>query len=1094
MKCAECRFENREGRRFCSKCGAPLPVACPSCGFANDPGDEFCGGCGVPLSRPAAPGAEEAPAAEPEGAPAAEAERRQVSILFVDLSGFTELSSMHGPEETHRLLSRFFETVDGIVESYGGTIDKHIGDAVMALFGAPVAHGNDPERAVRAAMDIHKAMDALSNEMDLALEVHAGIASGQVVASGLGSESHREYTVLGASVNLAARLVDMAVPGETLISDAVHRALPHFVDVEEVSDVTVKGLERPVKLWRLLSFKGGGPGEARTPFVGRRTELRQFQGILETYRETGTGQAIYVRGEAGIGKSRLVEELAALAAREGFVCHTGLVLDFGVGRGRDAVRGIVRSLLGLAPGADANAGAEAAGRLLAEGLIEQDQLIFLHDLLDVPQDAEMRGIYDAMDNDTRNRGKQECVAALLRRLSRRQPLLVVVENLHWADSLTLGHLQLMTAAAADCPLLLVMTSRVEGDPLDQAWRHASGRTALTTVDLAPLREDEALALAGEFVDATNRFALSCVERAEGNPLFLEQLLRSAETTEEEDVPGSVQSIVLARVDCLSAADKRALRAAAVLGQRFAPEVLRFLLEDTDYECDGLITHHLIRPSAGEYLFSHALIWESVYASLLRAGRQELHRRAADWFSTRDLALRAEHLDRAGDPAAAAAYLEAALAQTQLFHFEKALELVERGLALARAPGDRHSLLMLHGECLREMGRPADSIGVYGEALEAADGDAGRCRAWIGLAAGMRVTDDYDEALRVLDKAEAVAHKEGLQKELSQIHYYRGNLYFPLGNLEGCLEQHRLALESAQRAGCPDWEAHALSGLGDAYYSQGRMITSLDYFRRCIGLCREFGFGRVEVSNQYMVAWNRLYLNEVQGALEDALAAVDSAVRVGHQRAEMCARLSTGRILVAKGAAAAAEPHCERGLELADSLGANRFKPFFMIYLGRIDLARNGHRRETVKLMEGAVEISRQTGFGFVGPWVLSTLALVSDDPAKAASALSEGEEILAAGCVGHNYFAFYCDAMEVSLRGGAWDDVDRLAAALAEYARPEPLPWADFFVARGRALAAHGRGRRDEETMETLARLKSEAERVGLLGAAPAIERALVAA
>lgn len=1095
MKCPACRFDNREGRRFCSKCGAPLSAACPACGFVNEPGDAFCGGCGATLSQAPAAGAGEAPAAEAEIPAAAEAERRQVTILFVDLSGFTAFSSVRGPEETHRLLSRFFETVDGIVDSYGGTIDKHIGDAVMALFGAPVAHGNDPERAVRAAIDIHGAMEALGDEMDLKIEVHAGIASGQVVASGLGSISHREYTVLGTSVNLAARLVEMAAPGETLVSDAVHRALPRFVNVEEMGEVTVKGLERPVKLWRLLSLADDPSHEAETPFVGRRAELRQFLGILQTYRETGTGQAVYVRGEAGIGKSRLVKEFAALAAREGFVCHTGLVLDFGVGRGRDAIHGIVRSLLEMAPGTEAEAGVEAARRVLAEGHIEADQLIFLHDLLDLPQDAEMRATYDAMDNEMRNRGKQACVAALLSRLSRRQPLLVVVEDLHWADALTLGHLALMTATAAACPVLLVMTSRAEGDPLDQTWRHAAGRTALTTVDLAPLREDEALALAGGFVDATNRFALDCVRRAEGNPLFLEQLLRSAEASEEDEaVPGSVQSIVLARVDRLSAADKQALQAAAVLGQWFALEVLRFLLGDAGYRPDGLIAHHLIRPSGGEYLFSHALIWESVYSSLLHARRRELHLRAAGRFAEKDPALRAEHLDRAGDPAAPAAYFEAARAQMRLFHFEKAAALVARGLALAREPGDRYGLLMLHGECLRELGRPAESIGVYRDALDASQSDAERCRAWIGLAAGMRVTDDYDEALGVLDQAEAVAREEDLQKELSEVHYYRGNLYFPLGNLEGCLEQHQLALECAQRAGSSEWEARALSGLGDAYYSRGRMITSLDYFRRCIQLCRQFGFGRIEVSNRYMVAWNRLYMNEVEGALEDALAAVESAARVGHRRAEMCARLSTGRVLVEKGDVDAAEPHCERGLELAESLGANRFKPFFMIYLGRILLARNGHRRETVELMEDALEISRQTGFGFVGPWVLSTLALVGDDPAKAASALAEGEAVLKAGCVGHNYFAYYRDAIEVALREGAWDEVDRLAAALTAYSRPEPLPWANFFAAWGLALAAHGRGRRDEETMAALTRLKSEAERVGLIGAVAAIESALAAA
>ena len=378
MKCTECGHDNREGRRFCAKCGTALNVAYPACGFANEAGDSFCGGCGERLDEGSTAASE---AAVP--APPVEAERRQVTILFADLSGFTKLSSTRDPEETHDVLSRFFAAIDGIVESYGGTVDKHIGDAVMALFGAPVAHADDAERACRATIDIHAAMRGLSTDTDLALTVHAGIASGQVVASGIGSESHHEYTVLGDSVNLAARLVEMAAAGETLISDAVYRTLSHLVEAIEVREVEFKGLSKPVKVWRLVALGGGS---ATTRFVGRRAETRQFAGALETFRESGTGQAILVRGEAGIGKSRLVEEFAAMSAGDGFVRHTGWALDFGVGRRRDAIRGIARSLLGIPQGTGKAARAKAAALAVTEGLIAEEQAVFLYDLLDIPQE------------------------------------------------------------------------------------------------------------------------------------------------------------------------------------------------------------------------------------------------------------------------------------------------------------------------------------------------------------------------------------------------------------------------------------------------------------------------------------------------------------------------------------------------------------------------------------------------------------------------------------------------------------------------------------------------------------------------------------
>jgi class 3 adenylate cyclase len=243
----------------------------------------------------------------------AEPERRQVTILFADLSGFTKLSAALPAEDVHRLIGRFFEVVDDIVLEYGGRVDKHIGDAVMALFGAPVAHGNDPERAVRTASDIHTKLRELSAELEVPLQAHIGIASGQVVASAIGGAGHNEYTVLGESVNLAARLVDKAGPDETYLSDAVYRAIPRLLEVESVGDVEVKGLDRAVRVWRLRALVEARSTRALKPLFGRRAELRQFQGVLENLRELGRGQAAQVRGDAGIGKSRLVEEFVALA-------------------------------------------------------------------------------------------------------------------------------------------------------------------------------------------------------------------------------------------------------------------------------------------------------------------------------------------------------------------------------------------------------------------------------------------------------------------------------------------------------------------------------------------------------------------------------------------------------------------------------------------------------------------------------------------------------------------------------------------------------------------------------------------------------------
>ena len=1017
-------------------------------------------------------------------------ERRQVTVLFADIAGYTKLSSELGAEETHALLNHYFEAVDGIVQGYGGSVDKHMGDNVMAVFGAPIAHDNDPLRAVRAALDIHERMAALPSDAGHPLQAHVGIASGQVVASGTGSDAHREYTVTGDSVNLASRLQDKAEPGETLICDALRRAVADGTDCDSLGDVSIKGLDAPVRVWRVKSLRGADEASARVAFVGRRAELAQFSGVVEVCRRSGNGQAIVVRGEAGIGKTRLVEEFTRISADQGFVAHKGLVLDFGVGKGQDAIRSVVRSLLEIAPGGDKAARQAATEAALADGLLTADQRVFLYDLLDLPQPIEDRAMYDAMDNATRNNGKRDVVAGLIRAVSARAPILIIVEDVHWADPLMLTHLALMTATVANCPTVLVMTSRIEGDPLDHAWRSATRSSSLMTIDLGSLREEDAIAMASAFIDATNQFALRCVERAEGNPLFLEQLLRSAEEREDEEVPASIQSLVLSRMDRLPTADKRALKAAAVIGQRFVLDTLCYLLDEADYTCAGLIEHYLVRPEDDYFLFAHALIQEGVYASLLKATRCGLHVRAAEWFADRDPVLHAQHLDRGEDTRAAIAYLVAAKAQASNYRYERAVNLVERGLDLTTDAVDKHALTSLRGKLLRDLGSVSESIDAYRLALNLAANDEMKCQAWVGLAAGMRVTDDYDGAFEALDSAEKVATTNGFSLELSRIHQLRGNLYFPLGRVEDCHQEHELALEFAQQAVSPESEARALSGLGDAEYARGRMFTAYDYFLRCIELCRDHRFVRIEVANLGMLGHSRMYLNDLELALNDCLAAINKAARVGHHRAELVARRIASFILFDMDELARAREEAERALTLAGSLGARRFVPDSLTCMAKI-LRSEAQHSEAVELLDQAIAISRETGFSYTGPRVLGELALATDDAKVRQTALNEGEDLLRAGSVSHNHFWFYRDAMQAALVLGDWEGVGRYAKALEDYTRCEPLPWTDFFIAQGRTLAAHGQGKRDPATMHDLKSLRDEAERVGMKSALPALEEAL---
>ena len=615
--------------------------------------------------------------------------------------------------------------------------------------------------------------------------------------------------------------------------------------------------------------------------------------------------------------------------------------------------------------------------------------VYLNDLLDLPQPAELSSIYDTMDNAARNRGKQLTVTALVRKSSLRRPLLIVVEDVHWADPIELAHLAALAGTVIDCPAVLVMTSRIEGDPIDQAWRGTLGGSSLITIDLAPLRRAEALVLAAEYFDATSSFALTCVERAGGNPLFLDQLLRNAREIGEDEVPDSVQSLVQTRMDRLERGDRTALQAASVIGQRFTQEALRCLIENPQYSCAELVKYALIRPEGDAFLFAHALVRDGVYSSLLGARRKDLHRRAADWYSGQDPALRAEHLDRAEDPTAGEAYLDAAKAEIGQFHYERARELAERGLEVAQSAALRYALTCLHGNVLRETGQNQKSIEAFERALETAANDIERSTVWIGQAEGMRILDRFDDALAALDKAESVATEHGRADHLTQIHYLRGNLYFPMGNIDGCLEQHELALKFARDAGSVEGEARALGGLGDAHYQRGRMITAHEHFRRCVEFSRKNGFGRIEVANLSMVGFSREYVNELREALENGLDTIEAAARVGHRRAELLGRVMAFQILVEMIDVGAAREHLKEAQVLVERLGARRFEPQILNYEAKL-LRACGRRDEGLKLCERAMVICREIGVEFVGPRVLGELALDTDDLARRREAAARG--------------------------------------------------------------------------------------------------------
>ncbi len=1073
LHCSRCDAENRAGRRYCAQCGAGLPAACSACGFVNEAGEKFCGGCGAAL------GATDAEAAAPVKASTVhgDGERRPVTVLFADLVDYTRMSQRLDPEDVHAMLGRFYETADEIVERFGGNIDKHIGDSVMAAFGAPVAHDDDAIRAVRAAAELHRAMPSLAGGAGQPLAVHIGIASGEVVASGLGGARHRAYTVIGNSVNLAARLLHLAGSGETVLDDAVYAAAQRIARCVPIEGARVKGIDAPLTAWRFVEFMGLSEQDGGHPFVGRHAELAQIEASLRGCAARGTGGTVLVRGDAGIGKSRLVGELRRRALADGFVCHTALVLDFGIAAGRDAIRDIVVGLMDLPSGTDDEARRAALKRLVLRHppLVADEP--FLCDLLGLPQPAATRGRYEAMDNAARQRGRAAAVVRLLETVCAKSPVLLIVEDVHWADKVTLDCLAALTRGAASIPAVLALTSRVAGDPLDAGWRGSVQGSPLVTIDLGPLGAKDALALAGGFLSAPRAFAQKCVERAGGNPLFLEQLLRAADE-HGDGLPASLHSLVLARMDRLPERDRMALRCASVVGQRFPLELVRHLARLPEYAGDALVAHFLVRPEGDEFLFAHALIRDGVYASLTRVRRAELHRAAAQWYGERDPVPRAEHLDRAEAPEAPRAYLDAALAQAAALQPERALALADRGAALATNADDVLALSMLRGRLHCESGEGGPAVDAYGVALAAAQRPADRCRALLGIAAGQRLLTGVDAALAALAEAEPLARAHGLVRELAELHYTRGGLHFARGDNSACRDEHEAALACARSIDDPGWEARATSGLADADYASGRIVSALGRFRQCIEICNAHGLAREEIPNRTMVGHCRLYMMEFDAGIADMEAARSLAVEIGDlKHGEMFALESQGLLLASCERHADAEPLLERSLVLAETIGARRFESLVLAALAACSLAA-GRLTEGRDRIERSLALSREIGMGFCGPMALGVKARLLVDAQERERCRAEAEALIARGCTSHNLINYHRHGIEDALARGEFARGLEHAAALEVYTRGEPLPYSDFVIARARVLIGLASRPDDPTLREELARLRREAERV----------------
>lgn len=1086
--CPSCAHECPADARFCGHCGAALPERCRRCGAALAAAQRFCQACGAPAAV--------LPAAAPADADTEAGERRHATILFSDLSGYTALNERLDPEDVSLIMAELRAAATRVVEQHGGIVNQFVGDEIMALFGVPQAGRDDAARALRAALALHAAADAIATRhaarIGVRLRLHSGVNTGLVVVRPCAPHQGR-FGLTGDTVNTAARLLAIAQAGEIVAGDDTWREVASRFEAERLPAVEVRGKALPLRPWRIV--RETGDARPAAAMLGRDDELQQARFALQAALGVGgSARLVVIRGEPGIGKSRLLAELQAVARAAGAAVVAAAVPDFGPSRATSAWREWVCGLISLPATAAPAQRAAAAEQAIAAGLLPPTLAPHLYELVDAPLPDAARAAYAAADAAARDRGAFDAVLALLR--SRVEPagLLLTLEDVHWAEPPVLAILARTLAASRGLRLAVAVTTRPESGAFDAARRaHARDVPALT-LDLGPLGDAAADALAARFALAGPDIAARCVARAGGNPLFLEQLLLAAGDALRDALPGSIQALVLARMDRLAPADKAALQAASVLGQRAESAAWQALLDaPRPGAAEPLVEAGLLRPDDDGVQFAHALIRDGAYESLLKSRRRELHLRAAQWYAGRDAGLRAEHLEHADSPQAAGAYRDAAQAELERLRFERALALVERGAALPASDADRLALALLRGQALRELGRNAEALAAFEQARDLAPGDdeSGRARAWFEIAAVQRNLAQTDAAWAALDAAQPVAERLGDARWRSRIHYLRGNLRFARGDGPGCEREHTAALVLAREAGDAVCEAQALSGLGDAHYAAARMHSARDAFMRCLEACGRAGELRFAVMNRAMAGWCHHWCGDPQASRRELAAARDQARALSHRNALAMCEESLSMVLTSLGERDEALAACRRAIEITRAVGNQRFEAASLVALAA-NLRSSGDADAARDAVAQAWALVQRAGLlAFGGPLTLAEVAQNTSDPVEKVATLARAEALLERGAVSHNVLWLRSGAIRLQLALGHHDEVLRHADALDAYVRDEPFAWATHHASAARALVRAARGEAGAALHADLQALRDEALACGFAESSAALASAL---
>jgi class 3 adenylate cyclase/tetratricopeptide (TPR) repeat protein len=878
MRCAQCQSENPSTGRFCSSCGAPLAVLCPTCTHANSLSNKYCSACGSSLGGLVLA---EGPILA-DGALVGSGERRQATVMFSDVSGYTALTEHLDPEEVHNVLIRVKQAATRIIRKYGGTVNQFVGDEVLALFGIPTAADDDPAHAIKAAMELHAEIRAgargLSTPTGERLAIHTGINTGLIVAE-YNNDREGLYRLTGYAVNTAARLRSLAGADEILIGPNTQRLVKFYFEMQPRPAVLVKGRTAPIVPYRIVAesqissrFEAARERGFKN-YIGRARELDQLQSCF-AQALAGTGQFVTVEGEPGIGKSRLLYEFLSSLDREQVTVPQGRCQSHASEIPYFPFLDGLRRGLHLSENdshADTRQKAVSSIRRIDSSL-EQFLPHLLH-LLSIPSDyalpAELKG-------EALRRAMEEAIAAIITLTTKTQPMVLVIEDWHWSDPASQSALCHLLRLVASHRLMIVVSYRSE---YEFNFGQAGARRAIKLNPLSERETEDLIRAVTASVELPEGLGALICQSADGNPLFVEEacysLLESGTISVEERrlilhkplsqllLPETVQAVIRARLDRLYEDAKEVVGPASVIGRSFNQRVLarifhgRASLEKTlgMLQAQGIIYQTKILPHP-EYSFRHMLTREVAYDTLLLQQRKRLHEAVGR-------AIEELYPERLSENAPILTY-----------HYTRS-QRADKAVQYALLAGDWAAHLYANAEAATYFD---DALTIAKSLPKSPEALRWQIDAVLGQVAVGTAPRDMERDRRHLQQACALAERLGDRRRLAQVLYWLGRNHYALADLAGAIEHAQRSLEVADELGNEALAAPPANLMGRAYWQLSDFTRSAQMMERSVVQMRLLGNKSEESTAAGFVSALFGYM----GKFEKALSYSDLAIKLAQE--------------------------------------------------------------------------------------------------------------------------------------------------------------------------------------------------------------------